>query len=77
MKVKDWYTNKFSIDTLGKEIDADLTFEQLFEAMDNYEDVYKTIGVFDSLIRERIFSKLAEVMCVDYDYVYDQWLKAK
>ena len=25
-------------------------------------------------IRERCFSKLAEIMGVDYDYIYYQWL---
>jgi hypothetical protein len=26
------------------------------------------------LIRERVFTKLAEIMEVDYDYIYYQWL---
>ena len=30
----------------------------------------------DTIVRERIFIKLAEIMNVDYDYIYEQWLKS-
>ena len=33
-------------------------------------------GVYDSLVRERIFEKLAEIIGTDYDYIYDQWVKS-
>lgn len=75
LKIKDWYKEFYGDDELGDEIREGLTFYDLFEAMDNYLDVYKVLGVDDSVVRERVFDKLAEIMDVDYDYVYDQWLK--
>lgn len=73
--VREWYTNAFFRDDLGQEINSNVTFEDLFVALDNYKDVYDVLGVHDSLIRERVFVKLSEVMGVDYDYIYNQWLK--
>ena len=76
MNIKKWYVEEFKSDELGREISDNATFEGLFEALDNYKDVYKYIGVADSVIRGRIFEKLAEIMQVDYNYIYEQWLKA-
>ena len=72
--IKQWYKTTFPTDELGDEIAPNLTFEDLFRAMDNYKSVYETIAVHDSIVRERIFVRLAMIMEVDYNYVYDQWL---
>jgi hypothetical protein len=32
--------------------------------------------VYDSIIRERLFEKLAEELEVGYEYVYNLWLNA-
>ncbi|MEA1928578.1 MAG: hypothetical protein U9N73_10250 [Candidatus Auribacterota bacterium] len=72
MIIKSWYQKKYPSDMLGNDIRSDLTFESLFKAMDSYENPYKTIGVYDSVVRERIFEKLAEIMNVDYNYILDQ-----
>ena len=72
-KIKEWYMKEYPTDELGVEIDDDVTFEDLFEALD--KNVYETLGVGDTIIRERTFDKLAKVMNVDYDYIYKQWLK--
>lgn len=74
-KVRYWYTEAYQHDDLGQEIDPDLTFQGLFDALDHYEDVYKVLGVGDSLIRENCFLKLSEIIGTDYGYIYDQWLK--
>jgi len=37
-------------------------------------DVYGYIGVGDSIIRERLFEKLSEILNTPYDYVYKLWL---
>ena len=76
MKIRDWYMKNFPTDSLGKELNAGATFEGLFEMLDAYQDVYRYLGVGDSVIRERCFAKLAEVMGVEYEYVYRQWLRA-
>lgn len=73
-KVKEWYLKEYATDELGQEIKDDITFYDIFYALDTYKDFYETIGVGDSVIRERIFKKLAEIMEVDYMYIYNQWL---
>ena len=57
-------------------INNKITFEDLFIVLDTYKDVYEALNVWDSVIRERVFGKLAEIMKVDYDYIYEQWLRA-
>ena len=45
---------------------------------DRKKDIYITLfgseELGDSLVRERVFDKLAEIMGVDYNYIYEQWL---
>ncbi len=76
LNVKEWYRGEYPTDDLVEEIKDTVTFEDVFEALDNYRDIYNEIGTTDSLVRERIFNKLATLMEVDYDYIYDQWLKS-
>lgn len=75
-KIREWYMNTYPTDDVGKEINAEVTFYDLFKALDTYKDVYDTLGVTDSLIRERAFQKLAEIMDVGYNYIYNQWVRA-
>jgi len=75
-KLRDFYVREYASDELGWEINPDADFEGLFETLDHYRDVYGFIGVGDSLIRERLFERLAEIMGVGYDEVYEQWLRA-
>ena len=74
--IKKFYTENFSSDESGLEINENATFQGLFQVLDNYDDVYEYIGVCDSLVRERIFWELSKVMEVHYQIVYDQWMKA-
>ena len=76
LNVKEWYRGEYPTDDLVEEIKDTVTFEDVFEALDNYRDIYNEIGTTDSLVRERIFNKLATLMEVDYDYIYEQWLKS-
>ena len=71
-----WYVSEYPDDELGEAINPAATFLDLFEALDNYADVYDVLGVRDSVVRERAFAKLAELIEVDYEYVYEQWLRA-
>ena len=73
--IKKWYAEKFPNDEEGEYLKDDTTFYDLFYAMDNYKCPYQFAGISDSVVRERIFEKLAEIIQVDYDYIYDQWLK--
>lgn len=63
------------MDNMGDAIDYNKTFYDLFECLDHHRDVYADcLGAVDSIVRERLFVKLAEIMKVDYDYIYNQWL---
>jgi len=64
--IRDWYMAKFPDDDFGTEINPELSFSGLFMAMDNHKDVYETMGVHDSIIRERVFEKLATIMVENY-----------
>lgn len=75
-KVREWYMENYADDELGKEIKDGLTFNEVFEALNNYEDIYNTLGVGDSIIRERVFEKLSVLLGKDYDYIYDLWLSS-
>lgn len=76
IKVKEWYMENYPTDELGIEVRDNLTFTDVFTALDNYKDIYEVLGVGDSLVRERVFNQLAKLIGVDYDYVYEQWLKS-
>lgn len=77
LKLRDWYLENFPEDDFAKDrMDSGKTFQDLFDTLDNYGNVYACIGVADSLIRERLFTKLSQIMGVDYEVVYDQWQMA-
>ena len=75
--IKDWYIKEYPEDECGKDMIDNITFYNVFEALDRYKDIYTLIGISDSLIRERIFEKLSHIMNVSYDYIYSQWLIAE
>ena len=77
-RIKEWYLKEYSSDSLGNQLLDSTTFYDLFYALDRKKDIYTTLfgneELGDSLIRERVFEKLAEIMGVDYKYIYEQWL---
>ena len=76
LEIKKWYLENYANDTIGKKLKDNVTFNDLFYALDRYKDIYETMGNVDTVVRERVFEKLAELMGVDYMYIYDQWLMA-
>lgn len=75
--ILEWYKVEFPTDEDAiEEMNEDATFSGLFDVLDMRKDVYDYIGFADSMTRERIFIKLAEIMGVEYDYIYTQWLEA-
>ena len=74
-KIKEWYIKEYPDDELGIEINDEITFYDLLGVLDAHKDVYEALSVGDSIIRERVFSKLADILKVDYDYIYYKWLK--
>ena len=73
--IKDWYLKTYPTDKLGEELNGRATFYDLFEALENYQDVYNLFGVSDSIVRERLFAKLSEIMECPYEEIYKQWLR--
>lgn len=72
--IKDWYIKTYPTDELGKELNSKVTFYDLFEALDNYQDIYNLLEVEDSIIRERAFQKLSEITECSYEEIYNQWV---
>ena len=71
--VKEWYTKEFESDELGEEINPTITFKEIYDNMLDI-DFYELIDVGDSIIRERIFEKMSNLMNIDYDDIYHRWL---
>ncbi len=74
MTLREYYLTKYPTDELGVELNETPTFAGLLNQLIVGGDVYKYIGVGDSIIRERLFEGLAEELNVKYDYVYELWL---
>jgi hypothetical protein len=74
MTIREFYLATFPSDDLGLELNETPTFAGLLNQLIVSGDVYRYIGVSDSLVRERLFERLAEELEVSYDYVYDLWL---
>ena len=75
MNIKQFYIENYPTDELGVEIKENVTFTGLLDVLHNTGDVYDYIGVCDSIVRERLFEKLSEILETSYDYVYELWLK--
>lgn len=73
-KVKDWYVKEYPTDELGERI-SDVTFKECYFGMKKGKDIYDLIGVGDSIVRERLFSELADQYAKgNYDTIYRLWL---
>ena len=73
-KVKEFYQTKYADDTLGNDLKDDVTFLDIVAGLNDGKDIYEVFGVGDSIIRERIFCELSELLEVDYDVIYTLWL---
>jgi hypothetical protein len=76
IKIKDFYVNEFPTDDMGEDINPNATFHGLYRVLNGQGDVYEYMGVSDSLVRERVFEKLANIKDVDYNEIYNLWLKS-
>lgn len=73
-EIQRWYTTQFPTDDMGMEISETATFVDLLYTIQEGNDVYEFLGVSDSVIRERLFTELANRIAKSYDFVYDLWL---
>lgn len=64
--VKDDYVTDYPTDDLGKEINENLNYLQLFNGLLSGNDIYEMIEVSDPLIHERVLKRLAYLMGINY-----------
>jgi hypothetical protein len=74
MTIREFYLENYPTDELGLELNETPTFSGLLNQLITSGDVYRYIGVGDSLVRERLFEGLAKELNVKYEYVYNLWL---
>ena len=72
-QIKAFYINCFDDVEGGQELKA-VTFGELLQALKNGVDVYSFTGAYDSIVRERLFILLANILDKKYSYIYDLWL---
>lgn len=73
LEVRNWYMETFPTDELGNEIWEHITFNEIFSILHRRDTIYRLLAG-DSVIRERVFAKLADVMNVSYDDIYNKWI---
>lgn len=72
-QIKAFYIACFNDDEGGQELKA-VTFGELLQSLKNGVDVYSFTGACDSIVRERLFILLANILDKKYSYIYDLWL---
>ena len=77
-ELQQFYVDKYPTDDLGWEIPAYATFEDLLIALDSSDNkkVYE-LCADDSVVRERLFAELSDILGVDYDVIYDKWMQGR
>ena len=73
-----WYIKEYPNDEEAEYINREISFYDLFAAMCFYNenDAYEMMiaGTNDSVVRERIFQKITEILNTNYDLIYNLWL---
>lgn len=76
VNVYDWYEMEYPTDDLAEYINPVITFFDVLYTLVTKGDIYATLGVGDSVVRERVFAELAKLIDKKYNYVYNMWLAA-
>lgn len=71
--IKAWYRRAYPTDELGMELNYHKTFKDILQALVNGKNIYLELGAGDSIIRERVFTELAELCGVEYNTIYTMW----
>lgn len=73
--VKDYLDTKFThteyLNAILEQINPTATFIDVAKSIKN---PYPALNVYESEIRVVCFERLAEILDVDYDFIYDAWL---
>lgn len=73
MNIKKWYISTFPEDKKeGAKINDSADFREIDYA--EIRNIYDYLGDIDSIVRERVFQKLAELVGATYQEIYDIWL---
>ena len=73
--IKKWYVKAYPTDDLGPELHG--SFAGALETMAKGGDLYEYMSVTDSLVRERLFTHLFEMLDLDYEHIYQLWLNQR
>lgn len=77
--IKKWYTLEYPSDECGNDLKSGVTFLDVWEGMKKGQEFYGMVfsqNKGDSIVRERIFGEMAEILDLDYEDVYQVWLKS-
>lgn len=73
--VKEWYSRTFSTDELASTLNEKTTFDDVRRTILDGKDIYATLGGWaDSVVRERVFHELADILGISYGAIYNDWL---
>ena len=61
-------------DPLCEDVNPRITFRHVLIALLQEKDIYDTLGVDDSVIREYTFEALCDIVGCDYSFPYELWL---
>jgi hypothetical protein len=74
MNIREFYVKNYPSDDLGIGINPEATFDGLVQTLNRCGDVYEYLYVYDSIVRERLFEKLSEILNCKYEVIYQRWL---
>lgn len=74
--IRDWYLTAYPTDELGKNIDGDATFKDLWKDLNAGKFDCDRYAADDSIVRERVFERLAQKYHVSYNTIYCLWRAA-
>lgn len=72
--IKKFYQSEYPTDDMGEELNSNVSFFDLWDGMLKKQDYHKIIDVCDSVVRERLFTRLSKIIGVDYMVIYSLWL---
>lgn len=73
--IKRWYIRTYPDDELGYRIN-DISFSFVYQAIMEGQDFYEVVGVYDSVVRERLFFAMSGILNVKIQHIYDLCLLA-
>ena len=68
--IKRWYMNTYPNDKTATKMSDDVSFSDIRLSLNDGIDIYDTLGVYDSALRERVFEALVDIYDIEYDTIY-------